>query len=290
MTESLAYVAGLIDGEGCVHLCVSTKEIGATYRGRVTIGMTEPALPVLKWLHQEWGGSLANSRQATDKWSAAWVWTLTGDQARELLRQVSPYLKLKAPQARLVLEVERIRADLPRRPNGSGQWNSRARAECEAIKAKLHRLNAKGERAQNAEDSSLPRQPLATWNPRRMLWETDQADLFSAQQEPYSETFATSGMTRSGRLLPLPASAPPTDENEYSSLLPTPGADLGEQHAPRDPVQRRANGQQVSLEDAACYLPTPNAMDWVAPKNASNRQAQRDRGYGMDLREAVMDL
>ena len=62
-----------------------------------------------------------------------------------------------------------------------------------------------------------------TWNPQRELWETEQADLFSAQQEPFSETWPTSGMTRNGRLLPLPMSAHPTDANGCSSLLPTPG-------------------------------------------------------------------
>lgn len=62
-----------------------------------------------------------------------------------------------------------------------------------------------------------------TWNPQRELWETEQADLFSGRQEPFSETWPTSGMTRSGRLLPLPASAHPIDANE-SLLLPTPVA------------------------------------------------------------------
>jgi hypothetical protein len=62
------------------------------------------------------------------------------------------------------------------------------------------------------------------WNPKLQLWETEQADLFSGQQEPFSETFPTSGMTRSGQLLPLPMLVPPTDERGSSSsqLLPTP--------------------------------------------------------------------
>ena len=63
-----------------------------------------------------------------------------------------------------------------------------------------------------------------TWNPVRQLWETEQADLFSEQQEPFSETWPTSGMTRSGRLLPLEMSAHPIGVNEYSSLLPTPNS------------------------------------------------------------------
>ena len=64
-----------------------------------------------------------------------------------------------------------------------------------------------------------------TWNPVRQLWETEQADLFSGQQEPFSETWPTSGMTRSGRLLPLPMSGHPIGGNECSSSqLPTPTA------------------------------------------------------------------
>ncbi|SBS73854.1 hypothetical protein MHPYR_180092 [uncultured Mycobacterium sp.] len=70
--------------------------------------------------------------------------------------------------------------------------------------------------------------PIATWNPANQFWETDQADLFSEHSEPYSATFPTSGMTRSGQLLPLPLSAPATDESGYS-LLPTPAVnDMGD--------------------------------------------------------------
>jgi hypothetical protein len=69
----------------------------------------------------------------------------------------------------------------------------------------------------------------AQWNPQTQLWETDQADLFSEQQEPYSETWPTSGMTRNGQLLPLPTSGHRTDANACSSLLPTPAVnDMGD--------------------------------------------------------------
>jgi hypothetical protein len=56
------------------------------------------------------------------------------------------------------------------------------------------------------------------WNPATQLWETEQADLFSGQQEPFSETWPTSGMTQSGRLFPLPQSAHPIAGNGFSSL------------------------------------------------------------------------
>jgi len=96
-----------------------------------------------------------------------------------------------------------------------------------------------------------------TWNPVRQLWETEQADLFSGQQEPYSETWPTSGMTRNGRLLPLPMSAHPTAGNECSSLLPTPKAHDGVFGTPTD---ERSSHREVnaladdrgSAPDSAC--------------------------------------
>jgi len=78
----------------------------------------------------------------------------------------------------------------------------------------------------------------ATWNPQTQLWETDQADLFSGQQEPFSETWPTSGMTRSGALLPLPTLAHPTGESECS-LLPSPRATDGTKGGPN---QRGSSG------------------------------------------------
>ncbi len=69
-------------------------------------------------------------------------------------------------------------------------------------------------------------EPMATWNPDRQVWETSQADLFSEQLEPYSETFPTAGSMRSGRLWRRPTSAPATAAGGCSSSpgLPTPKA------------------------------------------------------------------
>jgi hypothetical protein len=138
-----AYVAGLIDGEGCIRLQVSK----ATYRASVWVGMTEVALPLLTNLREEWGGSLYRLRPATERWSAAWTWVVHGTNAGTLLRVVQPYLQLKQEQARLALEVETIRAALARRPNGlGGAWTPEARQVCAAIKQQMHVLNAKGPR------------------------------------------------------------------------------------------------------------------------------------------------
>ena len=135
-----------------------------------------------------------------------------------------------------------------------------------------------------------------TWNPVRQLWETEQADLFSGQQEPFSETWPTSGMTRSGRLLPLPMSGHRIGGNECSSLLPTPvAADaVGARNATssRQPGSQHHSGttltdvfwEMAGVSDAP-ILPTPRATDGT--KGGPN---QRGSSGDLMLPSAVMNL
>lgn len=143
MDMNSAYAAGLIDGEGCVHLDVPRR---TTYRARVSVGMSQPALGLLTDLQDEWGGTLYQQRKATERWAAAWTWHLTGEPAVRLLVSVRPWLRLKGRQADLALEVESIRSALAKRPNGQCLWTPEARAQCEALKQEMHALNAKGPR------------------------------------------------------------------------------------------------------------------------------------------------
>lgn len=61
-----------------------------------------------------------------------------------------------------------------------------------------------------------PARPLAVWNPTRGVWEKPHLDLFG-QQEQFSETWPTSGMTRNGSVYPLPQSAHHTPDTASSS-------------------------------------------------------------------------
>jgi len=135
------------------------------------------------------------------------------------------------------------------------------------------------------------------WNPATQLWETEQADLFSGQQEPFSETWPTSGMTRNGQLLPLPTSAPPTGGSGSLSLLPTPNrVDDGE---PQTPAARKARGYGPDLKDIPHLLPTPaagnfndgeDAQQWLARQAAVKERLNNGNGMGMPLSVAVQLL
>jgi hypothetical protein len=52
--------------------------------------------------------------------------------------------------------------------------------------------------------------PIATWNPARGVWETDQVNLLCGHSEPYSETWPTSGTTRNGVAYEQPTWEPRT--------------------------------------------------------------------------------
>jgi hypothetical protein len=94
--------------------------------------------------------------------------------------------------------------------------------------------------------------PIARWNPQRMIWETDQIDLFSGLSEPYSETFATSGVMRpDGSLWPLPQSALPIAASEFL-LLPSPVAQQSgstpEEHLARKPGRTQVTDLAIIVE------------------------------------------
>lgn len=73
----------------------------------------------------------------------------------------------------------------------------------------------------NDATPQLPeRQPFATWNPTRGVWETSQLDLYG-HLAPYSETWPTSGTTHDGSAYPLPTSALHTP-GSVSSSSPVP--------------------------------------------------------------------
>ena len=147
-----AYVAGLIDGEGSIHI-EETK--GKWYAPRMGLGMTKPALSVMTELHQEYGGTLRIMRPATEKWAEAWMFYVHGADCEKLLRDVIPYLKIKKHHAELALQVSEIRNALPRRTNGQSVWTEAAREKCREIKQAVKELNRKGPRATagSAEDA-----------------------------------------------------------------------------------------------------------------------------------------
>lgn len=101
----IRYLAGLIDGEGCItifrHKGKGCRTDHWSYRPLVQIGMTHK--PTLHAIHLQFGGQFKQKRGQDITRRSYAVWTLRGGNCIDLLREIAPYLITKKEEARLLI-------------------------------------------------------------------------------------------------------------------------------------------------------------------------------------------
>lgn len=106
--EKLAYVAGIIDGEGSISITGkrTISEKGTPYWVfDVEVGAYNTAPPLLVWLKQHFGGEYAPRKPQTGQRKPCYRWRLIDNGTRQqFLTAVLPYLVIKGEQARIVLK------------------------------------------------------------------------------------------------------------------------------------------------------------------------------------------
>jgi len=128
------------------------------------------------------------------------------------------------------------------------------------------------------------------------VWETPQTEGFFCEHlDVFSETFPTSGSTRSGVAFALPTWEPATDVSASSSspLLKTPTSQLAVNGGSQHPDKRKAGGHGPTLADEIEHLlPTPSACvandgesteSWLARRERVKLTAANGNGMGMPL-------
>lgn len=100
---SLEYLAGLVDGEGCIRLHPSNKGKYRKYYPRLQV--TNTYKPILDMLVDHYGGAIHTDSFGPRKpnWKVKHDWRISGDKARDLLNQLLPYLIIKKDKAIEVL-------------------------------------------------------------------------------------------------------------------------------------------------------------------------------------------
>jgi hypothetical protein len=104
-----AYIAGLIDGEGCLTI---TKQmlngcVNYSYAILVIVSMTDER--VIRYLHKVTGiGAVHFIRPPKPEYKDQWTWQLSRFQALELIAAIVDYLIVKQDEARLILEFAQI--------------------------------------------------------------------------------------------------------------------------------------------------------------------------------------
>lgn len=116
---TFAYIAGIIDGEGCLHALCRLRRKSKNPSGRrvdfekaLVVGMTDGA--IIHWLGEVTGVGTVR-RLSMDKrrpyGRQAWEWRLQGArQIVALLRAIRPWLRTKATQADLLIELCELQA------------------------------------------------------------------------------------------------------------------------------------------------------------------------------------
>jgi hypothetical protein len=136
---SWKYLAGLIDGEGCIDVQV-TK--GVYVRPRLRLGMANNTLALLGLIQNSLGGHLEHRDHNNPNWQNSSCLSWSGyKQACPVLRNIVNHLFLKREQARLCLWME---------TNVKGQQvgtevRDAVREELKLMKRDPHRLSEKAQ-------------------------------------------------------------------------------------------------------------------------------------------------
>lgn len=104
-----AYLAGILDGEGYIHIYARKVKYGKSCRPQFAITSTST-----KWLsdlRDKWssaGNFCIMKNRKSAKWKPYAQWTVTGPIAQKILIEVYPYLQMKQDRAWLVINFKTV--------------------------------------------------------------------------------------------------------------------------------------------------------------------------------------
>lgn len=149
----LAYLAGIVDGEGC--LCIYrvnpakyNRYQNPCFRSILNISNTRKEL--FDWIENHFGNlnqskkhrrSIFKKNSTHERWIYEWV--VQGHRLVDICSQLLPYLVLKQRQAQLILEFRKT-YELQKGFGSATPLNPEIIATREDIRVEMCRLNAKG--------------------------------------------------------------------------------------------------------------------------------------------------
>lgn len=100
------YIAGFLDGEGCLTAFTTRQHKDSWWITRYFIQIIVKDEAPIKWLKQITGvGYVFQRKRQKDDWKDLWGWRVNNAPACEVLEQILPYLKIKQKQAEIFLRL-----------------------------------------------------------------------------------------------------------------------------------------------------------------------------------------
>ena len=138
---SWKYIAGFVDGEGCLDVQVNK---GNYFTPRLRIALAEQGYDVLEILQNNYGGSIQkrSRNKSKSEWSDSYSWEITGfKRVAAILRNIKNHLIIKKEQANFILWMEQNCKGVQVGP----EVRDIAREELKAMKKDPHRLSEKAQ-------------------------------------------------------------------------------------------------------------------------------------------------
>jgi hypothetical protein len=136
-----SYLAGLIDGEGCISIFHRVKEgeqLTRIHKTRANthpykmfamrISITNTYLPLMKWLIANFGGVYYQKRESVNGHKASYEWRPKGrNNVEKMLLGILPYMVIKKEQTQIALDYIRMTIAGERNPDKREQLYLRAK-------------------------------------------------------------------------------------------------------------------------------------------------------------------
>lgn len=143
--ENFAYLAGLIDAEGCFRIGKFKRRGKPNYDYSIRLEIGNTRFPIFPWLFARFGGAISLTKASTRKKACA-TWTLTAFALSQLIPKILPYLRVKKEAAIKLMEFYDTTL-----PNGGDRHSDEFKKayQCtiekrEEIISEIHKLNLKG--------------------------------------------------------------------------------------------------------------------------------------------------
>jgi hypothetical protein len=145
----LAYLAGIIDGEGTIGIVrftskqkLASGEVKSYTRTEARLTIYNCNVAMMDWLERHLGGKRRLVPRSKENWKPNYSWETHSVKASRLLKAVYPYLVAKAEQADLVMRYQSTKKRVGRK--GTPQETISGREE---MISRLHVLNRRGKDA-----------------------------------------------------------------------------------------------------------------------------------------------
>jgi len=141
-----SYLAGLIDGEGCLDFGTQKTESKIYYRPRIRITMVDKKM--IEWLQKSFGGGFETRIFKDSNCRTAYTWNLSGYKLKPFLLKICPYLKLKKPQCIVLLKKIKLQEIHKNKMKGNPRclpsYMDKHVREIEELHQEIRQLNKRG--------------------------------------------------------------------------------------------------------------------------------------------------